>query len=150
MLLLSIVFVSKRYNIIVNKKYDIVIINKRYDIIVNKRHNIIINNKRYNITINNNRLAKVIPLDFTFFRLAKVLPLKHLILWRYDFLKHFLRSEYEKNVLAKELAKAFITDNLRGYEIKPVAGDGMCILHYFVEGLQRIGNKVTLSDSKSS
>ena len=68
MLLLSIVFVSKRYKIVINKKYDIVIINKRYDIIINKRHNIIINNKRYNIiTINSTRLGKVISLDFTFF-----------------------------------------------------------------------------------
>ena len=62
----------------------------------------------------------------------------------------FLRSENEKIVLSKERAEAFINDNLPGSEIKPVAGDGVCILHSFVEGLQRIGNKVTLSEAKSS
>ena len=62
----------------------------------------------------------------------------------------FLRSEYEKNVSFKERAEAFINDNLPGYEIKPVVEDGMCILHSFVEGLQRIGNKVILSEAKSS
>ena len=105
MLLLSIVFVSKRYDIIM---------------------------------INTTRLS------------LKLFPLKYLILLRYDFSNLFLSSEYEKIVLSKERAEAFINDKLPGYEIKPVAGDGMCIFHSFAEGLRRIGNKVTLSEAKSS
>ena len=53
-------------------------------------------------------------------------------------------------VLSKEQAEAFINENLPGNEIKAVAGDGMWILHSFMEGLQRIGNKGTLSGVKSS
>ena len=66
----------------------------------------------------------------------KLFPLKYLILLRYGL---FLRSEYEKIVLSKERAEAFINDNFPGYEMKPVAGDGMCNLHSLVEGLQKIG-----------
>ena len=77
----------------------------------------------------------------------KLFPLKYLILLRCGL---FLRSEYEKIVLSKERAEAFINDNLPGYEMKPVAGDGMCNLHSFAEGLRRFGNKVTLSKAKSS
>ena len=62
----------------------------------------------------------------------------------------FLSSVYEKIVLYNERAKAFINENLPVYEIKPVAGDRMYIFHSFVEGLRRIGNKVTLSKAKSS
>ena len=39
----------------------------------------------------------------------------------------FLRSSYKKIVLSKERAEAFLNDNFPGCEIKPVAGDGMCI-----------------------
>ena len=59
-----------------------------------------------------------------------------------------LRLEYERIVLSKAQAEAFINDNLLGYEIKSVAGDGMCILHSFVEGLQR--SKQNLVEAKSS
>ena len=108
--------------------------------------------KRYCIIIiNNTRLwLKLFPLISLFLDSRKFLPLKYLILLRYDFFKPFLRSEYEKIVLSKEQAEAFINDSLPAYEIKPVAGDGMCILHSFVEGFQRIGNKVTLSEAESS
>ena len=66
------------------------------------------------------------------------------------FSNSFLRSEYGKIVLFKERAGAFINENFPGYEIKLVAVDGMCILHSLVKGLQRISNKVTLSEAKSS
>ena len=52
--------------------------------------------------------------------------------------------------MKKLSADAFINDNLPGYDIKWVAGDGICISHLFVEGLQRIDNKFILSEAKSS
>ena len=105
MLLLSIIFVSKKYNII------------------------IINNTWRSLKL--------------FLLISSFKVFNHLKVW-------FSQTFFLIPSLKKLWAEAFTNDNLPGYDIKSVAGDGMCILHLFVEGLQRIDNKFTLSEAKSS
>ena len=63
------------------------------------------------------------------------------------FVRILFRSAYEKIVASKQVVDSFIDINLPGYKIKPVAGDGLCMVNSFSEALIHVtGNQTTRED----
>ena len=72
----------------------------------------------------------------------------HLHTWQ--IFSPFFRTDPERIVLSREVAVKFIKDILPNHVIKPVPGDGFCIIHAFQENLKSIGRtesfeEITLS-----
>ena len=51
----------------------------------------------------------------------------------------YFRSPEERIIQSMDVAVEYINANLPGYFIKPVPGDGLCIINAFAEGLRSIG-----------
>ena len=58
-------------------------------------------------------------------------------------------SEYQNIVSSKELAQSFVDENLPGYAIQSIPGDGSCLLRAFSVAMNSIGENVELTDVKS-
>ena len=57
------------------------------------------------------------------------------------------RSEHEKIIISKEKLVEFIEENLHGFKLEPVLGDGMCMLRSFSIALKDVFQEEFLVES---
>ena len=66
---------------------------------------------------------------------------------KFTFVRILFRLAYEQRVASKQVVDSFIDINLPGYKIKPVAGDGLCMVNSFLEALTHVTrNQTTRKD----